>query len=79
MIVHTETGSVYEFAGTRVRRVNGGSEMRRDGEWLRFRNLQPVTVGQSMRFMLEPLGVGGVTFRTTSRVTRIEESPDDPA
>jgi len=74
MRVHTETGSVYEFTGDRVRRVESTHDMRRDGEWLTFQHLHPVVVGRSMNLALEPLGEGAATFRTTSRVTRIEES-----
>ena len=71
MRVHTESGSVYEIDDDKVRRV-GNHDMRGDGEWLTFRHLHPVTVGLPMGFVLEPLGMGDITLRTTSRVTRIE-------
>lgn len=31
--IHTESGAVYEFEGTQMRRVNHRAEKRGDGEW----------------------------------------------
>jgi hypothetical protein len=76
MRVHTETGSIYEFRErpewTEVRRVDHTHDMRRDGEWLRVIDSGLLCEGFPLQLALEPLGDGDVTYRTTSRVTRIE-------
>lgn len=76
MRVHTETGSIYEFRNGRfeVRRVVWTHGMRRDGEWIKVISSSPPEVGHSMQLGLEPLADdASITFRTTSRVTKIEE------
>lgn len=77
MRVHTETGSIYEFRERpewwEVRRVERTHDMRRDGEWLYCHYWPWPEVGQPMRLVLEPLGRGDITYRTTSWVTKIEE------
>lgn len=75
MRVHTETGSIYEFRNGRfeVRRVEHTHDLRRDGEWIKVISSSPPEVGRSMALGLEPLGAGDVTYRVTSRVTKIEE------
>lgn len=85
MRVTTETGSVYEFTGGSVRRVNDTAQKRADGSWVRLITMFPKTpeVGYSMVLVLESLSAlgpdddgrelhGGSTTRTTSRVTRVE-------
>jgi hypothetical protein len=73
MIIHTETGSVYEVTDFHVRRRNSDGAMRRDGEWVAFHTFTAPVVGESMVFELEPLGDGDVTLRRTSRVTEVHQ------
>lgn len=79
-IATTESGTRYEFRGSRVRRLpadEAEAELRRDHEWLRFALTDPPAVGKPMRLILEPLNVrASVTFRTTSLVTHVE-FPED--
>ena len=72
MKVTTKSGTAYEFDGDLVRRV-GGRGMRRDEEWLNFRWLQWPQVGEPMVLLLEPLGEGNVTIRTTSLVVSVDD------
>ena len=73
MLFETETGSVYELRGNRVRRIESTHGLRRDGDWLRFTNSPCPVVGQSLVLHLEPLAENAVvTIRRTSHVTRIE-------
>lgn len=68
--VLTESGTAYYFVradGFRVFRVGGGS-LRRDGAWLRVKDLPDIEVGEPMRMMLEPLGEGDFTLRVTSPI-----------
>ena len=71
----TETGSVYENDGDRVRRV-GKHKLRRDGEWLQLLEPVHVKVGHSVKMVLEPLGDGVATIRTTSKVVEIIEEKE---
>lgn len=76
MIVRTETGTEYEFSGSRVRRIpaQDDNECRRDGEWLDIVGDMPVIkVGMPISMYLEPLGVGILTWRITSSVTEVVE------
>lgn len=66
----TETGTEYEIQGDRIRRV-GGDPMRRDAEWLRLLETPAVVVGKPVTLVLEPLGEGNLTLRTTTPVTVI--------
>lgn len=79
---NTENGSIYEYDGTHVRRVNEDSVMRADGEWVRVFNDVEVKLGEPVVFELESLASlgldsyetqnpGDITFRTTSPVERI--------
>jgi hypothetical protein len=73
MIVTTESGSIYEFDGMRMRRVSE-DKLRQDNEWVNM--LLPVTpvVGRSLVIPLECLGETGLaTIRKTTRVTHINE------
>ena len=77
-IVHTETGSVYEFDfdQMRVRRVNetgNFTNMRKDDEWLELVTVPEIQVGQSMKFALMVRDDDIVTLRTTSYVVKVEE------
>jgi hypothetical protein len=71
-IVTTQSGTRYEFADGKVRRVGGGP-LRRDGEWLTLLGPYTVEVGEPMRLTLEPLGKAAYTLRTTTPVVSIEE------
>lgn len=71
MIVHTETGSVYEITDFHIRRRNPNGPLRRDGEWVPFHTFTTPQVGEPMVFELEPLGDGVATLRRTSRVTEV--------
>ena len=51
--------------------MNESSGLRRDGEQLRMLSAPIVVVGLPIEFMLEPLGEGNVTIRTTSFVVSI--------
>jgi hypothetical protein len=71
--VYTESGTRYRLdftAGTVVR--FHGMPMRGDGAVLRMHWCGHVRVGDPLRIMLEPLGEGTYTFRTSSPVERIE-------
>lgn len=77
--VTTETGSIYDFdqENMRTRRVNttGNFEaMRKDGEWSDLVLMPDIKIGASMRFPLVVREDGDVTFRTTSYVTKIEDT-----
>lgn len=69
MLVHTESGSVYQFEDGMVRRV-GARDMRGDGEWLPYRMVGSVEVGQPL-----VMGItlpGGIdTVRMTSHVVGV--------
>ena len=69
----TESGTVYEHdeVTKRVRRL-GGDGMRRDGEWIQLIGGITVEVGQRVFMMLEPLGEGDYTFRSTTPVVEIQ-------
>lgn len=74
MRVTTESGTQYEIEGSRVRRIEAPHALRRDDEWLDFtfmHDWMPV-VGFRMILLLEPLGEGNVTIRTTTPVVSIE-------
>ena len=82
MIVYTETGSRYQFdeSGHHVRRLANPDSMlpplRRDGDWIRLRShphFEHDVDGSRLVMVLEPLGVGDFTVRTTSLVTRVED------
>ena len=82
MRFRTESNTVYEIDGLRVRRVAGtGSEgMRRDGDWLDLEDAPVVVLGRPVTLILEPLGEGDVTIRTTTPVVSIhhdKETPDE--
>lgn len=82
ILVTTETGSVYEIDlnDWYIRRIEYSHDLRRDGEWLRMLNKPNMRVGEPVLMVLEPLGHGNVTYRTTSPVVRIDEKeniPDD--
>lgn len=82
MIFHTKTGSTYEIADGKVRRVNPDASRRADGEWVGLLNDPSVEVGASVLLVLEPLSGygpddygfhdGAFTTRRTSHVTSIE-------
>lgn len=67
----TESGTVYEVSGVKIRRVVAGDSetMRRDGEWLNLIAPPRVEVGKPAILLLEPLGHGDATLRTTTNVT----------
>lgn len=68
----TESGTIYEIQGDKVRRVLGSDshDMRRDGEWIAL-HYYDIGVGFPATLSLEPLGDGDVTIRTTSRVVEL--------
>lgn len=69
--IETESGSTYEIFGGFIKRVST-EEMRRDGDWIKlYSNTDPI-VGESMQFVLEPLGGGAVTIRTTTPIVSYE-------
>jgi len=72
--IRTETGSIYEISENmkRVRRINSNSGMRRDREWLDVYEMGAIALGKPLVFILEPLGEGPYTIRTTSFVISIE-------
>ena len=72
--VITESGTRYEFNTdmTQVRR-EGGHTLRRDGDWLSCTLVGRPLVGLPLNFILQPLGQGNVTIRTTTAVVSIEE------
>lgn len=74
MKIRTETGSLYEVVDDKMRRVIPGlEELRRDGDWLQVLSRTEPLIGQPMKFVLEPLGEGDVTFRVTSAVVAITD------
>ena len=79
MKARTESGTIYEFDGDRVRRVGGG-KLRQDGEWLNILVMkQKPVVGKRIEMLLEPLfpvqedegEVVAFTMRTTTPVVEI--------
>jgi len=72
--VITESGTRYEFNTdmTQVRR-QGGRTHRGDGDWLACHFVSAPIVGLPLNFILQPLGKGNVTIRTTTPVVSIEE------
>lgn len=87
--VTTESGSVYEIDGDRIRRLPDPrvkrNIMRADGEWKTL--LQPMAdprVGEPLTLILEPLVAygpdgygnthGGPTMRFTTPVTSVEDT-----
>ncbi|MBN1434271.1 hypothetical protein JW921_05880 [Candidatus Fermentibacterales bacterium] len=70
--VETSTGSVYEFCPGYVRRVEFTHDLRRDGEWLLLPAASRPAFGLPLVLVLEPLGDGPVTTRTTSPVVGID-------
>lgn len=78
MRVTTESGTIYEFEGNKVRRAPEGNAagMRRDEEWLSFTSPRVPTIGEDMFLLLEPLGEGNVTVRRTTPVVLIEGAPE---
>jgi hypothetical protein len=66
--VGTATGSTYEFCPGYVRRVEFAHDLRRDGEWLLLLAASRPAFGVPLVLVLEPLGDGPVTTRTTSPV-----------
>jgi hypothetical protein len=79
VIITTKSGTEYEFdlVAGKVRRCTytGGGELRRDDDWLKFTFAPFGTplIGHPMVLLLEPLGEGNVTIRTTSSVVSIDE------
>jgi hypothetical protein len=72
----TKSGTTYLLdKGDRVKRLVTGdaAELRRDEDWIQLIAAPHITVGLPMILMLEPLGKGNVTRRTTSPVVSIEE------
>lgn len=83
--VKTESGSVYEFDGDMVRRVNPDGEKRGDGRWIKM--VKPIAptqedVGSGMLLVLDSLSdegaddygfdlVSDVTIRATSRIGEV--------
>ena len=67
----TESGSTYEVKDGYMRRVSEEA-MRRDGEWLKVLSVSEIRLGYPVSFVLEPLGEGDVTIRTTTQVTEYE-------
>lgn len=59
MKITTESGSVYEFEGDKVRRVNADAVKRADGEWLTVLRHTPIEVGLEVTFFLESLAEYG--------------------
>lgn len=73
--VETESGAVYLFDESgRVRRAGSSeTDMRRDGDWLKLLKEPKYEVGLPMFLILEPLGLGVATTRSTTPVVSIEE------
>lgn len=73
MIVTTESGTIYEFDGPKMRRISDEA-MRRDGEWISLLSKPHPFVGEPMFLALEPLAMDAdVTMRITTPVISIEE------
>jgi len=70
--IYTESGTRYrlDFTAGTVARFHG-SPMRGDGNQIRMHWCGHVRVGDPLRIMLEPLGEGNFTFRTSSPIVRI--------
>lgn len=70
-VITTESGSVYEIRDGHIRRVST-ENMRKDGEWIKLYSCTDPYIGESMQFILEPLGEGDFTVRTTTPVVSCE-------
>lgn len=69
----TASGTEYEVdtKNKRVRRTNAASGMRRDNEWLILMALPNINIGYPAVMLLQPLGEGDATYRTTNIVTEV--------
>ena len=77
----TESGSEYEIAGKKVRRINEDRAKRADGLWVELLDWPRVEIGERVRLVMAGLSAygsddygnsGPVTVRTTTPVVRIE-------
>lgn len=78
----TESGSVYEIKEFKIRRINDHYQKRADNEWVELLNEPQVELGHRVVLVTESLSrygsddyghdEGGVTWRTTTPVTRVE-------
>ena len=81
MMVFTQTAAyaLNEEEGTLIRfpqKASGEywpSELRKDGEYIHYRLVRPLVVGEPALFMLKLRDDGVETLRTTTPVERIEE------
>lgn len=65
----TRSGTIYEIADDKVRRIPRPNEaMRGDNEWVPLLAAPHIRVGVSATLLLAPLGDGDMTIRTTSEV-----------
>lgn len=76
MLIHTATGSVYDYdpeqqTCARLRSVDG-AQLRRDGETVRVLRARQPAVGEPWVLILDLREDGIETVRMTSPVTRIE-------
>lgn len=76
MIVHTETGSVYDInqADNTVKRLPDpdGGQLRKDNEVVPLLSLIKPVIGEPMTMLIDVRGDGVQTVRHTSPVTKIE-------
>lgn len=90
MLIHTESGSVYQTTndGRRIRRlvhrkpIDPDAEvprvaLRKDGYWLDLLAPAEPVVGMRLILLLEPLGEGSVTTRMTSVVIGIQGESEE--
>lgn len=76
MIFTTQSGSIYEVSGLRVRRIpgEGAGDLREDGDWLDLVDAPKVEVGRSARLIIRGIGhSSNFTVRTTTPVTEVSE------
>lgn len=78
--ITTLSGSTYiltalpgEHTLRRVPDLTAGDPMRRDDEALTVLSRAPIAVGSNADFLLEPLGEGDVTHRSTNIVSAIRD------
>jgi hypothetical protein len=74
VIVTTASGSRYELADRKVRRLRGpgAGPLRRDKDWLPVIAMTEPTIGEAWILVLDLRGDGIATLRTTNTVTAIE-------
>ncbi|WP_312648608.1 hypothetical protein [Aminipila sp.] len=80
---HTESGSWYalRITGKKITLKRCPKDekvlLRRDNEEIEVFSFEPIVIGETAVFELEPLGIGDNTLRFTTKVIKIIQSEQD--